>query len=51
VREIDHRLAQRGIDLVGSAVGHKGAIELEFREREFLEASKRRIAAAEIVDG
>ena len=50
MREIDHRLAQRRIDLVGAAVGDEGAVELEFGERQFAELRQRRLAAAEIVD-
>ena len=50
VREIDHRLAERRVDLVGAAVGDEGAVELELGEGHFAESRQRGIAAAEIVD-
>ena len=50
VREVDHGLAQRRVDLVGAAVGDESAVELELGERQFLEPRQRGIAAAEIVD-
>ena len=37
VREVDHRLAERRIDLVGAAVGDEGAVELELGEGQFAE--------------
>ena len=50
VREVDDRLAERRVHLVGAAVGDEGAVELELGERQLLEPGERRIAAAEIVD-
>src|SRR5580704_10581616 len=40
MRQIDHRLAQRRVDLVAAAVGDEGAVELDLGERQFLEPRK-----------
>ena len=41
VREIDDGLAQRRVDLVGPAIGNKGAVELEFGERQRFKPGQR----------
>jgi hypothetical protein len=51
VGEVDHRLAQRHIDLVGPAVGDEFAVELELDKGHFAKPRQGRIAAAEFVDG
>ena len=50
MREIDHSLAERSIDLVGAAIADESAVELELGERQLLEPGEGGIAAAEIVD-
>ena len=50
VREIDRRLAERRVDLIGAAVGDKSAIELELGKGQFAELRQRLVAAVEIVD-
>ena len=50
MRKVDHRLAERRIDLVGAAVGDEAAVELELLEGQLLDLGERRIGAAEIVD-
>ena len=50
MREVDHRFADRRVDLVGAAIGDKSAIELQLGKGQFAEPRQRRIGAAEIVD-
>jgi hypothetical protein len=50
VCEVDDSLAVGSIDLVGAAVGDKGAVELELSEWQFLQSRQGGIAAAEFVD-
>ena len=43
MREVDHRLAERRVDLVGAAVGDKGAIDFEFGKGQFAKPRQRRV--------
>jgi len=50
VGEIDHGFTDWRMDLVGAAADHERAIELHFRERQFLQLHQGRTAFAEVVD-
>ena len=51
VRDIDHRLAHRGVYGVGAAIRNECAIELDLSERQLFKLRQRRVSFAEIVDG